>query len=523
VPTRARLYVAAVTATAVLTAVLVLPGLAWGSVDPVCFSLLIVFALVLVSTTKVPLLGENPAAPALVAVLLCATILMPGPAAALTGLIGSAGLLLRGVPVSRALFGMSCAWLSTLVAGFAYRGLGGVASLQAQDFPRSFVPMESAAVIISAVAAAMVAVLPYAGGRCSARIAAQAGVRLVPRNVAYSFVGLLTAVLWDNGYNVMAALVLLGPLLVTRWATEQHDEQQHAHDATVRTLVQAVEIKDFYTRGHSERVAEASELIAQQLRMASDRTAVLRHAAILHDVGKLGVPTRLLRKTGQLDSAEFAAIRLHPTRGVDVVRDIAFLDEAYSAILHHHERMDGNGYPSGLSGAQIPRFARIIAVADAFDSMTSTRSYRGARSVQAALAELRRCAGAQFDPVMVDAMERAMAELARSGRCWLGDGTVPEPGGEPERPPTGPGTLAEALADRLAGAGRDRQREQTELDHDDPGFTVLPAPAAPGEGRAGERREQPCGWTGKPGGGPEQPARAADGLPPQSRRTFPAP
>lgn len=460
------------TAAAVLTAVLVLPGLAWGAVDPYCFSLLIVFAAALVFTTKVPVLDENPATPALVAVLLCAAILLPGPAAALVGVLGVVGLLLRGVPVSRVLFGMSCAWLSTIAACLAYRGLGGTYALQAQDFPRSFLPIETAAVILSVVAAVLVALLPFSGGRSSARTALLVGSRLVPRNVAYSFVGLLAAVLWDNGYNAMAALVLLGPLLVTRWATEQHDEQRKAHDATVRTLVQAVEIKDLYTRGHSERVAEASELIARQLRMAPERTAVLRHAAILHDVGKLGVPTRLLRKTGQLDSAEFAAIRLHPTRGVDVVRDIAFLDEAYSAILHHHERMDGNGYPSGLAGSQIPRFARIIAVADAFDSMTSTRSYRGARSVPAALTELRRCAGAQFDPEMVAAMERAMAELAQSGRGWLGDGTVPQ-SDEAGEPSAGPGTLAEALADRLAGPGGPQER--VELDHDDPAFTVLPA------------------------------------------------
>ena len=458
------------TAAAVLTAGLALPGLDRAAVDPVGFSLLIVFALVLVCTTKVPIMGENPAGPALVAVLLCAVILLPGPAAALVGAIGATGLFVRGVPTSRALFSMSCAWLSTIAASLVFRRLGGTYSLQAANFPRSFLPIEAATLTLSVVAAVLVAVLPLSGRTVSLGTAARIGLRLVPRNVAYSFVGLLTAVLWDNGYNVMAVLVLLGPLMVTRWATAQHDEQQLAHDATVRTLVQAVEIKDLYTRGHSERVAQASELIAQQLRMSEERTAVLRHAAILHDVGKLGVPTRLLRKTGQLDSAEFAAIRLHPARGVDVVRDIAFLDEAYSAILHHHERMDGNGYPSGLAGAQIPRFARIIAVADAFDSMTSTRSYRGARSVPAALAELRRCAGAQFDPVIVAAIERAIADLARAGQTWLGDGTVPGPG-ERESPLTRVG----APAGQADGAGSD---ERAELDHDDPDFAVLPSPTA---------------------------------------------
>jgi HD-GYP domain-containing protein (c-di-GMP phosphodiesterase class II) len=258
----------------------------------------------------------------------------------------------------------------------------------------------------------------------------------------------------------MAALVLIGPLRTTRWAVAQYTGQRAAHAATVRALVQAVEIKDLYTRGHSERVARVSELIARRLGLPEDRIAILSYAAILHDVGKLGVPTRLLRKTGPLDPAEVAAIRLHPVRGVDAVRGIDFLDEAYAAILHHHERMDGLGYPSGLARERIPEFARIIAVADAFDSMTSTRSYRAARPVEDALAELRRCAGTHFDPRIVDAIEQAMGDAAAQGRPWIGEYTAPE---APENP----------LPDTTA-----------EYDHDDPAFSVPSAAAAPERTRA---------------------------------------
>jgi HD-GYP domain-containing protein (c-di-GMP phosphodiesterase class II) len=129
---------------------------------------------------------------------------------------------------------------------------------------------------------------------------------------------------------------------------------------------------------------------------------------MLHDVGKLGVPTRVLQKNGRLTEAEFAAVQRHPVQGLEMVREIEFLDEAMAGIMHHHERMDGLGYPMGLAGQQIPEFARVIAVADAFDSMTTTRSYRGARSVDEAMDELRRCAGTQFDPPMVDAMVAAV-------------------------------------------------------------------------------------------------------------------
>jgi hypothetical protein len=129
---------------------------------------------------------------------------------------------------------------------------------------------------------------------------------------------------------------------------------------------------------------------------------------MLHDVGKLGVPTSVLQKNGSLTDDEYAAIQLHPMRGLDIVREIGFLDEALAGIMHHHERIDGRGYPMGLAGDEIPEFARVLAVADAFDAMTSTRSYRGARPVPEGVAELRKWAGTQFDPAFVDAFVTAI-------------------------------------------------------------------------------------------------------------------
>ena len=207
-----------------------------------------------------------------------------------------------------------------------------------------------------------------------------------------------------------AALLLLLPLFVARWAYAQYAEEQRAYDRTVRTLMAAVETKDLYTRGHSERVSAASVLVARAIGMREDRVGSLRYAGMLHDVGKLGVPTRVLQKSGGLTEAEFAAIQRHPMQGLEIVREIEFLDEANAGIMHHHERIDGLGYPMGLAGDRIPEFARVIAVADAFDSMTTTRSYRGARTLEAAVAELRRCAGTQFDPAMVEALVRGLDE-----------------------------------------------------------------------------------------------------------------
>jgi len=258
--------------------------------------------------------------------------------------------------------------------------------------------------------------------------------------LGYGMFGLLIAGLWDALGPLSAVLVLL-PLFVARWALAQTHAQQQAHAATLAALCQAVETKDYYTRGHSERVSRGSVMIAKEIGMRPDRVEAIRYAGMLHDVGKLGVPTKVLQKAGALTEEEFAAIQLHPMRGLEIVREIGFLDEALAGIMHHHEKMNGRGYPMGLAGDEIPEFARVISVADAFDSMTSTRSYRAARTVEEAVEELRRGAGDHFDPVMVQAFLRA---LEREG--W---------------DPPGPVVLPE-----------DDVVETTQQDHDDPSVPI---------------------------------------------------
>lgn len=230
---------------------------------------------------------------------------------------------------------------------------------------------------------------------------------LLASDLGFAALGLVIAALWAV-LGPFAAAIVLVPLYVARWAMGQFAEQQRAHAATLRALCQAVETKDFYTRGHSERVSRGAGMIARQIGMRSDRAEAVRFAGMLHDVGKLGVPTKVLQKEGSLTEEEFAAIQLHPMRGLEIVRDIGFLNEALTGIMHHHERMDGRGYPMGFAGHEIPEFARIIAVADAFDSMTSTRAYRRASRIPEAIAELRRGAGTQFDPKIVDAFITAL-------------------------------------------------------------------------------------------------------------------
>ena len=180
----------------------------------------------------------------------------------------------------------------------------------------------------------------------------------------------------------------------------------------MRALIASLDARDPYTAGHSERVSTLSVAVGEELGLDADAIEVLRLGALLHDVGKIGVPDEILRKRGRLTPAEFDAIKTHPTAGARILRSIPFLARHIPIVELHHERPDGDGYPYGLKGDAIPLGARIVHVADAFDAMTSGRSYRPARLPFEAVAELRRCVGTDFDGESVEALAAALTRLA---------------------------------------------------------------------------------------------------------------
>jgi len=183
-------------------------------------------------------------------------------------------------------------------------------------------------------------------------------------------------------------------------------EQQDLFLGVLRALTASIDAKDRYTRGHSERVAMLSCQIALAAGLTPEQAERIRIAGLVHDVGKIGVPESVLGKQGKLTEAEFGAIKLHPEIGHRILKDIAPLADVLPGVLHHHERWDGQGYPHGIAGASIPLYARIIAVADTFDAMSSTRSYRSAMPRATVLAEIARCAGRQFDPELAMAFRK---------------------------------------------------------------------------------------------------------------------
>ena len=179
---------------------------------------------------------------------------------------------------------------------------------------------------------------------------------------------------------------------------------------TVRSLVAAIDAKDVYTRGHSERVYRLSMLIGERLGLAPDQMQTLSWAAVLHDVGKIAIKGNILNKPGRLTDEEFAEVKTHPAKGCKVIEPIPQLQAALPGIRHHHERFDGKGYPDGLKGEEIPFQARIIAVADTYDAIVSTRAYRQAKTNNWAIDEINRCSGTQFDPEAAGAFMELAAE-----------------------------------------------------------------------------------------------------------------
>jgi HD-GYP domain-containing protein (c-di-GMP phosphodiesterase class II) len=179
----------------------------------------------------------------------------------------------------------------------------------------------------------------------------------------------------------------------------------------IKSFVNAIDAKDQYTKGHSERVSTLCMRAGKAMNLNPQQTSVLRWASMLHDMGKIGTPERILNKAGALTEAEYSLIKEHPVQGAEIISPIAQLSDICPIIRHHHEHYDGSGYPEGLSGDGIPAFSRIIAVMDTYDAITSNRAYRPGSSHEDALSTIRDCTGSQFDPTTVDVIMPILERL----------------------------------------------------------------------------------------------------------------
>lgn len=309
-------------------------------------------------------------------------------------------------------FNMGQLPLVTLVGGYAYWFLsdhrllmnGSVGDpLTPDDFPRILVALAVMS-LTCALGNLVLTGLAISTLRSERFSGAFAGISwLIPTQITLAAVGILIGQVLS--ISPIAFPLFIAPLVIAQQLYRRYSFMKAAYADTVRSLVGALEAKDPYTRGHSERVAKYALRIASDIGIDAPQAERLEYAALLHDIGKIAVPSDVLRKDGPLEASERVLIRAHPERGADMVGRIPPLKDLTDFIRQHHEFYAGGGYPDGLKGAEIHQFARILAVADSYDAMTTNRPYRAAMETEVALQELIRQSGKQFDPVVVRAFE----------------------------------------------------------------------------------------------------------------------
>ena len=377
--------------------------------------------------------------------LTVAAIVLAGPTAAAV-IAGLSAITLMDIrtktPLSAMLFNLGELVLVTLMAGWTYLALGGrtlLASgfatgqpLSATDFPGVLVPLMAVAVVCTLGNVAIMALGLTTIHSQSLRSSLAGLAWLIPSQLALAFVGYLIAQVL--AINPIALPLFVAPLLVARQLYQRYAALKEAYADTVRSLIGALEAKDPYTRGHSERVAGYALKLGTAVGLDSRTLERLEYAALLHDLGKLAVPGKLLTKPGSLTIDEMASVRLHATRGAEMVAKIPPLKDLAEFVGNHHEWYGGGGYPLKTKAPSIPQLALILCVADSYDAMTTTRSYRPALTHEKAVAELIGGAGTQFDPDLVRAFIEGRVgctEIEQEGAVEMPATAVPTsvPGG----------------------------------------------------------------------------------------------
>jgi putative nucleotidyltransferase with HDIG domain len=312
-------------------------------------------------------------------------------------------------PTYKILFNFGQLALSAVASGYAYVYLGGrvfyqpdgsVLSLTSADFPAALFPILALGIVAFTVNTVLLSyVLSTERGISPVAVWTSGLAWAFPMQIALTFLGASVAQVMS--IELFALVLFFFPLVVSRQVYLRYVSLKEAYLDTVRSLVGTIEAKDQYTRGHSDRVAALSERIASSMGMTEEQVENVRIAAQLHDLGKVAMADSILQKPGRLTAGEIAQIRTHPEVGAQIVERVPALKDLAPVVRHHHERYDGTGYGEGLARDAIPLEARILAVADSFDAMTTARSYRPAMPIPEAVDEMVACSGDQFDPVIV--------------------------------------------------------------------------------------------------------------------------
>ena len=319
------------------------------------------------------------------------------------------------------------------IANYVASGVAAWAVAQAVGFPasagREALAGACAAVIFVLVNRLLLLPMLYLGRGLTPRDTGLLDAEDLTIELVLALMAVPVAALWTH--SLPLAVLAFAPLFLIHFTqravlrlevagetiVEQNVSLEAAHAAVIErstaaleALSATVDARDTYTAGHSRRVAASASIIARELELSPEELEIVDQAALLHDIGKIGVPDSVLLKEGPLTAAEWVVMRSHSEEGARIIERLGYLDAVVPAIRHHHERMDGRGYPDGLLGDEIPLAARIIHVADALDAMTTKRLYRDARSFEDALEEIRQGRGTDFCARCVDAFESAVAK-----------------------------------------------------------------------------------------------------------------
>ena len=313
------------------------------------------------------------------------------------------------VPPSVLIFNIGQVLVAHIVAGWLYLILGGRTLLGAdllfvpityRELPTLILPLAVLALSAFGINALFVTLgFSVKYGTSVGDVWRQHLAWVFPVQMFLSVVGVFIAQVMS--IEVAGFILFVFPLLISRQVYTHYIRLDRGYLDTVRSLVGALEAKDPYTRGHSERVAQYAAAMASSMGMPEQEVERIRLAAQLHDLGKVGLSDTILCKPGSLTSDEYYEVRNHPEIGAEIVERVTTLSDLAPIVRHHHERYDGTGYVSGLKGDQIPLESRVLAVADSFDAMTSSRAYRAAMSSDEAAEEIIACQGSQFDPQVV--------------------------------------------------------------------------------------------------------------------------
>ncbi|KPU27244.1 hypothetical protein TR13x_05675 [Caloranaerobacter sp. TR13] len=368
---------------------------------------LLTFILLSIIAESLPIPLPNEGAVSVGFAISLASIIIGGP---LVGaLVTAFGFLFRVVkapgrkylhlfntPMYKTIFNVSQIIIVIGISGIVYIKSGGVVG--SGNFIKNPLPILSTFIVYILLSTTIMAeLMSILSGQNIVKIWMKNLRWIIPNTAAIGTLGLIIALAYF-ALGAFAVVIFFGPLLLARYSYKLYMDMRHVYMETIQALTNAMEAKDAYTRGHADRVGMYAVKLARALNLSDRKIENIKNAAILHDIGKIGIDDQILKKPGKLTEEEYQKIKQHPSIGAEILKGVNFLKEVSDIVRHHHERYDGKGYPDGLKENEIPVEAAILAIADVYDAMTSDRPYRKALSKEVALSEIEKNAGTQFNP-----------------------------------------------------------------------------------------------------------------------------